>query len=236
MALPSSPPCPPRENSSSCFYCSLHFLLLFLFLISSFCSPSLLRRFSFLLAAGGCWQLGTESCGRGPAWGLPAGELLLAGGTGARGGRRKTGAHSLLPCTYRACVPPASVPLPRGQGGYEAPACGAGSFLRLPCSGLGGKEEEEEKVRWQTCSQVRMGATSHPSQPRSTRAGKQRRRCCLLPVSHLHPTKRGVQRGSLRLRPLLQAVIVTNGPTEMEWRGLFCLSFTEIVLSPTDRS
>ncbi|XP_071667200.1 uncharacterized protein [Patagioenas fasciata] len=75
----------PRENSSSCFYYSLHFLLLFLFLISSFCSPSLLRCCFFLPAAGGSWQLGTASHGGG-WWGLAEKWAAAGGGTGARGG------------------------------------------------------------------------------------------------------------------------------------------------------
>lgn len=64
------------------FFYSFLFSFFFFFLIPSFCSPSPLRCFSFLLAAGGSWLLGRQSRGRdGP--GLPLGKLLLARGTGA---------------------------------------------------------------------------------------------------------------------------------------------------------
>lgn len=80
---------PPGENSSFCFYYSPHFLLLFLFLISLFCSLSFLRWFSSSQReAPGSW--GRRTAARGMARGSPAGELLRAGGIGGRGeGRRQ---------------------------------------------------------------------------------------------------------------------------------------------------
>lgn len=143
------------------------FLLLFLLfttfpsfipvLISSFCSASLLRCFSFLLAAGGSWQLGTESHGRGMAQGSPAGELPLPGAPVPE--EKEDGGPQLAAMYVQGLFPPS---LPRcpasfpGTGWVQSPCLWRWELSAPALLRAGGKKEEE--VRWQMCFQVRMSA------------------------------------------------------------------------------
>lgn len=94
-AFIKSTPSPTRENSSSCFYYSPHFLLLCFFLISLFCSFSLLR--CFFSAQWGLRQLGMQDVG------LAAGELLRAS---AVEGRRVTAHWCDWPSSAGPSFPP----------------------------------------------------------------------------------------------------------------------------------
>lgn len=195
-------PPPTRENSSSCFYYSPHFLLLCLFLISLFCSLSLLRCFSS--AQRELRQLGMQDAG------LAAGELLRAARP-REGGWLVAQRCSWWPSSAGPSSPPDS---PKDRVGTRHPR-GIAAFCTCLAQGWGREGGGTDGRGGGGMADVSSGGDGAVRHPWAVPQG-----CgCWLPLT-LPPSP--IQCNSERRHV---AVVATNGPAGLGRRGLFCLAF-----------
>lgn len=194
-------PPPTRENSSSCFYYSPHFLLLCLFLISLFCSLSLLRCFS---AQRELRQLGMQDAG------LAAGELLRAARP-REGGWLVAQRCSWWPSSAGPSSPPDS---PKDRVGTRHPR-GIAAFCTCLAQGWGREGGGTDGRGGGGMADVSSGGDGAVRHPWAVPQG-----CgCWLPLT-LPPSP--IQCNSERRHV---AVVAKNGPAGLGRRGLFCLAF-----------